>query len=251
MTKTLLVTGAAHGSGRAIAERFASEGHNVAVTSRDEERACLAATEIAARYGVRTGGYALLQRDPDSVERLYKQLDRDLLLPDVLVLCAADLGIGMDPFTVTAEQWASVVATNLTGGFLMARAAARYMASKGEGTIVFIGSNTSRRAIRGRSAYIASKGGLVSLTKALAVEFGPLGIRVNCLVPGSIKSARWEAQTEEWREVRRKRAPVGDVATNEDIAAGAWYLGSHESRNVTGIELVIDGGVDAQLIPGL
>jgi 3-oxoacyl-[acyl-carrier protein] reductase len=250
MKNILLVTGAVVGSGRAIAERFAREGYDVAVTSRERERAEAAADQIAKQFDVRCLGFSLQQGDPVSVDRLFASLADTQMLPTTMVLNAANLGLDMDPFLVTAVEWNEIITTNLTGAFLMCRSAAQSMRIAGCGAIVIVGSNTCRRAIRGRSAYIASKGGLVSLTKALAVEFGSYGIRVNCLIPGSIKSERWLHQTDEWRELRRKRTPIGDIAGNEDIADGAWYLGSSQSRVVTGSELVIDGGVDAQLIPG-
>ena len=123
------------------------------------------------------------------------------------------------------------------------------MEAAGGGSIVFIGSNTSRRAIPNRAAYIASKGGMTALVKALAIDWGPLGIRVNIIQSGSIKTARWSAQTEAWRQVRRDRAPIGDIAAFEDLAEAAFFLCGDGARVITGAELVVDGGVDAQFVP--
>ena len=166
-----------------------------------------------------------------------------------LVLCAADLGIGQDTMTVPLETFSAVLETNLVWNFSLCRCAAAQMEAAGGGSIVFIGSNTSRRAIPNRAAYIASKGGMTALVKALAIDWGPLGIRVNIIQSGSIKTARWSAQTEAWRQVRRDRAPIGDIAAFEDLAEAAFFLCGDGARVITGAELVVDGGVDAQFVP--
>ena len=114
------------------------------------------------------------------------------------------------------------------------------------GAIVFIGSNTCRRAIAGRSAYVASKGAIASMTKALAMDFAPYGIRVNCLMPGMIATIRWDARSAAEQEVCNKQIPLGKVATYDDIAEGAFFL-AHCATQSTGTEMIIDGGVDARL----
>ena len=144
-----------------------------------------------------------------------------------------------------------VIETNLLGAFLLCREAAKRMRQCGGGAIVIVGSNTATRAIRDRCAYISSKGGLASLVRSMAIELGRFGIRANCLVPGSIKSIRWEEHTEEWREIRRRRSPLGDIADNNDLAEAAWFLGTGLSKSITGTELLLDSGVGAQLVPEL
>lgn len=113
---------------------------------------------------------------------------------------------------------------------------------------MFITSNTAYRAIPDRCAYSSSKGGIIALSKALAVDLGKFGIRVNCVVPGMIKTTRWY-ESEELRKVPSNYTPIGDIADFDDIANGAWYLGSDEARNTTGAEIIIDGGNCAQLYP--
>lgn len=120
-----------------------------------------------------------------------------------------------------------------------------------DGSIVIIGSNMSRRAIRNRSAYIASKGGLVSLAKALAIDFAKYSVRVNTLLFGSIHTDRWDSLDADAVAAKRARIPLGIEAYPEDIAEAAYYLASEKSGCVTGSELVIDGGTDAQLFPGV
>ncbi|MBQ8509463.1 MAG: SDR family oxidoreductase [Clostridia bacterium] len=249
--KTALVTAGTAGTGRAIAERFAREGVNVAITSRSVERAMEAAAEIAAKYSVICRGYALDQFEESSVLALYDALEADGLLPDAVVLNAADLGIGMNALTVSAADFARVITTNIVGEFLLIReAAVRHMIEQGKGAAVIIGSNTSRRAIRNRSAYCASKGGLVSLAKSLALDLGGYGIRVNAVLPGSIHSERWEAFDEETLAAKRARVPIGREAYPDDIAEAAYFLASDAASSISGTELIVDGGVDGQLFPG-
>ena len=247
--KCLLVTGGTYGSGREIAERFARGGYEIVLTSREQSRAETAAAEIFADYGVKTIGVALNIGNEDESVRLFNELDKKELVLSTLVLNAANLGMNMDFFNTSADDFMEVVKTNMLGAFLLCREAAKRMRQQGGGAIVLVGSNTATRAIKNRCAYIASKGGLASLVKSMAVELGPYGIRVNCLVPGALKSERWEAQTEEKREIIRRRSPLGDIADNDDLAEASWFLGTGLSKSITGTELLLDSGVSAQLVP--
>lgn len=247
--KLAMVTGAASGTGLAIARRFAQAGWGVCVTSRSAERAQEAARGIAAEFGVPALGFALAAGDEAAVQAVFDAVAAAGHTVGALVLCAADLGIGQDTMTVPLEAFSAVLETNLVWNFSLCRCAAAQMEAAGGGSIVFIGSNTSRRAIPNRAAYIASKGGMTALVKALAIDWGPLGIRVNIIQSGSIKTARWSAQTEAWRQVRRDRAPIGDIAAFEDLAEAAFFLCGDGARVITGAELVVDGGVDAQFVP--
>jgi NAD(P)-dependent dehydrogenase (short-subunit alcohol dehydrogenase family) len=118
------------------------------------------------------------------------------------------------------------------------------------GSIVFIGSNTAYRANENREAYIASKGGINALSKCLAVDFGPYGIRSNVILPGTIKTERWVRMGNK-QIVNGEMTPLGDISDFEDIANAAWYLGTDLSKNVTGAELIVDGGMSCQLYPPL
>ena len=247
--KCLLVSGGTYGSGRAIAEHFAHNGYDIVLTSREQSRAETAATEISTAFGVRVTGVALNMGKEDETVCLFKELDKKEFSPSTLVLNAANLGLNMDFFTASANDFIDVVNTNLLGAFLLCREAASRMRQCGCGTIVAIGSTTATRSIRNRCAYIASKGGLASLVKSMAVELGRCGIRVNCLVPGALKSERWESQSDEWRELRLRRSPLDDIADYKDIAEAAWFLGTELSKSITGTELVIDTGVSSALLP--
>lgn len=247
--KYVFVTGASAGTGYAICQRFAREGWGIILTSRRAEEAERAAGKLAEEHSVYTRGFGLTVGSEAEVQTIFDTLRREGHFVSAVVLNAADLGMNQAAFTVPLEEWRCVLETNLVWNFSIMRAAAAHMRELGGGSIVIIGSNTARRAIVDRSAYIASKGGLISLAKALAIEWGELGIRVNVVVSGSIKTARWAAQTEEWRQIRRERSPIGDIADFEDIANAAFFLAGDEARVITGAELVVDGGVDAQFIP--
>lgn len=122
------------------------------------------------------------------------------------------------------------------------------MKERHKGAIVFISSNTAYRAIPNRAAYSASKGGINAMSKAFAVDLGPYGIRSNVVLPGTIKTDRWAAMGDK-QIVNGSLTPIGDISDYEDIANAVWYLGTDASKNVTGAELHVDGGMSCQLYP--
>ena len=143
-----------------------------------------------------------------------------------------------------------VFETNLVGNFITVRQAAVRMKEHGKGAIVFIGSNTSNRAIPNRAAYSASKGGINSMSKAFAVDLGKYGIRSNVVLPGTIKTQRWVEMGSK-QIVNGTLTPIGDISDFEDIAAAAFFLGTDMAKNITGAEITVDGGMTAQLYPRL
>lgn len=254
MKKAVLVTGGTVGTGLACAERFAKEGYDVYITSRDAERAQKAADGIAEKYGVFAKGYGLGIRNEQAIADMFEMIDAQDRFVETVVLNAADLGFGTDPakgmefFTVPVEEFQRVFETNLVWNFMIVRQAALRMAKQGKGAIVFVSSNTAYRAIPNRSAYCASKGGINAMSKAFAVDLGPYGIRSNVILPGTIKTQRWVEMGSK-QIVNGELTPIGDISDFEDIANAAWYLGSDASKNVTGTELTVDGGMSCQLYP--
>jgi len=230
--KYVLITGATAGTGLAIARRFLKEGYGVYITSRREEDAKKAAAALADSFKLPVRGFKLDPADGEAgVSAIFEEID-DL---HALVLNSANLGMTpslANPLTLDIKEWSEVINTNVVWNFTLARSAARLMQDHG-GAIVFIGSNTCRRAI-------------ASMTKALAMDFAPYGIRVNCLMPGMIATIRWDARSAAEQEVCNKQIPLGKVATYDDIAEGAFFL-AHSATQSTGTEMIIDGGVDARL----
>ena len=256
MKKTVFVTGGTVGTGLCTAEKFAQAGYNVVITSREEERAQAAAAQVAEKYGVMGVGYGLDIRDEQRVKDIFADIDARGLFVETVVLNSADLGFGNDPakghnfFEVSVEDFQRVFETNLVWNFMIVRQAALRMREQHKGAIVFIGSNTSYRAIPNRAAYCASKGGINSMSKAFAVDLGKYGIRSNVVLPGTIKTERWVSMGNS-RIVDGGFTPIGDISDFEDIANAAYFLGSDLSKNITGTELTVDGGMTCQLYPQL
>ena len=254
MHKAVFVTGGTVGSGLAIASRFAKEGYDVFITSRSGERAEAAADGISQKYGVFAKGYALDIRDEDRVKDIFNDIDAQERFVETVCLNSADMGFGKDPakgmpmFECSIEEFQRVFETNLVWNFMIIRQAALRMKEHHKGAVVFISSNTAYRAIPNRIAYSTSKGGINAMSRALAVDLGPYGIRSNVVLPGTIKTQRWHEMGSK-QIVNGTLTPIGDISDFEDIANAAWYLGSDESKNVTGTEITVDGGMSCQLYP--
>ncbi|MBR3929858.1 MAG: SDR family oxidoreductase [Clostridia bacterium] len=254
MNKAVFVTGAAAGTGLACAERFASEGYDVFITSREENKAQASANEIAKKHGVFAMGFGLEVGNEDSVKKVFDRIDETGRFVETVILNAANLGFGTDPakgmdfFTTDISDIRNVFETNLVWNYMIVRQAALRMRAQGKGAVVFISSNTAYRAIPNRAAYGASKGGINAMARALAVDLGQYGIRVNVVLPGTIKTERWRKMGSK-QIVNGKLTPIGDISDFEDIANAAWYLGSDQSKNVTGTEITVDGGMTCQLYP--
>lgn len=256
MKRTIFVTGGTVGTGLAAAEKFAENGYAVIITSRKEEKAAEAAKKISEKYGVFAKGYGLDIGNEQAVIDIFNDIDKNDCFAETVVLNSADMGFGTDPakgmdfFTVPVEEFQRVFETNLVWNFMIVRQAALRMKEHHKGAVVFIGSNTSYRAIPNRSAYSASKGGINAMSKGFAIDLGPYGIRSNVVLPGTIKTARWIEMGSK-QIVNGTLTPIGDISDFEDIANAAWFLGSDESKNITGAEIIVDGGMSAQLYPQL
>ena len=253
MKKSVFVTGAHDGTGFAIASRFAKEGYTVFVGSREKSKADLAAAKLTQLYGVYAKGYSYQTStlDEAEVKAIFDDIRAQGYLLDTLVLNAANLGIGQVSLEVDIGDFMGVFTTNIGWNFLMAREAAKQMKEKHKGAIVFIGSNSSVRVTENRCAYCSSKSAINAMSKSFAVDFGKYGIRSNCVLPGMIKTARWEQNINNAKYCLPNYTPIEDIASFEDVANAAWYLGSDQSRNTTGAEIVVDGGMLAQLTPNI
>lgn len=253
MEKSVFITGAHDGTGFAIASRFAMEGYAVFVGSREQAKADAAAKRLYETYGVFSKGYSYQTSvlDENEVKAIFDDIRAEGYLLDTLVLNAANLGIGQVSLEVDINDFMGVFTTNIGWNFLMAREAAKQMKEKKKGAIVFIGSNSSVRVTENRCAYCSSKSAINAMSKSFAVDFGKYGIRSNCVLPGMIKTARWENNVNNAKYCLPNYTPIEDIASFEDVANAAWYLGSDQSRNTTGAEIVVDGGMLAQLTPNI
>ena len=256
MKKAVLITGACINTGVAIVEKFLENGRPVLFTGRREE----AVKDAEARYRAHfpeadVTGFAIDSHDASGalneagVVSLFSLLDKADVLVDTLVLNAADQGLGMTVLDSPLSDFTRVMETNVTWNLALCVQGARRMRDAGvTGSITFINSNTAYRAIPDRTAYVASKGAQLGLVRSLALDLGKYGIRVNAVLPGMIRTDRWEKNPDFYKSVPSRFTPLGDVADGCDVADAVWYFAAH-ARNTTGAELVLDGGNTIQLYP--
>ncbi len=250
-----LITGACINTGVAIVEKFAAEGRDVIFTGRNPEKVKAAEALYREKFpAVDIRGYAidsLLDErtvDEAAVEAMFAYLDREDIFVETLVLNAADQGLGITALENPLTDFMRVLNTNVVWNYCLSEHAVRRMKENGGGNIVFVNSNTAYRAIPDRIAYVASKGGQLGMMRGMALDFGKYNIRVNAVLPGMIKTDRWEKNPDFYATVPSRYTPLGDVAVGADIADAVWYFAAC-ARNTTGAELVVDGGNTIQLYP--
>jgi len=244
--RTALVTGSNRGIGAGIALRLAADGMDVAINYLEGDAE---AEEIAAQIRAQ-GRRALLApadlRDPQALTGMMERVVETFGGLDVLVNNA---GVGIfSPFLETSLQmWTETMDTNLRAAFLCSQIAARAMAARGFGRIVHITSTGSQVAIPQLAHYCASKAGLAMLTKAMAVELGPLGITVNAVGPSTIRTNLNAALLDIGGMEAREAAlnPTGRIGTPRDVAAMVAFLVSEQASWVNGQNIIVDGGLTA------
>ena len=244
-----LVTGASSGIGEAVALALGEAGADVAVNYISKEDEAEAVVERIRRAGRRGLSHRADVSKEDEVRAMFRRVIAEFGTLDILVNNA---GLQRDaPFdAMTLEQWQGVLAVNLTGQFLCAREAVREFKRRSSGKIICISSVHQAIPWAGHVNYAASKGGVMMMMKSLAQEVAPLGIRVNGIAPGAIRTdinrAAWE--TPEAREALMKLIPYRRIGEPDDVARAAVWLASDASDYVVGTTLFVDGGM--MLYPG-
>lgn len=241
--RVAIVTGAARGIGKAIAEGYSREGAAVVVVDLNEDGARAVAEEITAAGG-RALGLGADVGEAAAADAVFSRVLQEFGTVDVLVNNAGITSGVRHFFDIDDAWWETVIRTNLTGHFLFLSRAARIMAKKGGGAVINFSSGGATKAHRGMVPYDASKGGIEALTRASAVELAPYGIRVNTIVPGLIATSPDE--TEESLALRDATVPLGRGGKAEDLVGAAVFLASEESAYITGIRVPVDGGVLVQ-----
>lgn len=248
--QVVIVTGAGSGIGRGTAQLLASEGARVIIAEINEQKGAETASELkwdgAAVKFVRTD-----VADERSVQEMVGETLSTFgsiygLVNNAGIETSADLT------TTSTQEWDRILAVNLRGVFLCSRAAIPHMRKNGRGSIVNIASVHANFAFEGYSAYDASKGGIVAVTRTIALENGPFQIRANSICPGHIDTPMWdtwlasqrdlekiERETQEWHPLRRRGTP-------KDIAHAVKFLLSDEAEWITGASLVVDGGLSVR-----
>ncbi|MEU8896047.1 3-oxoacyl-ACP reductase FabG [Nocardia sp. NPDC048505] len=241
--RTAIVTGGASGIGLAISARLAADGAPVAIFDVDGAAARAAAATIAAAGG-QAIGLAADVTDRGAIDRAVADVRAALGPPAILVNNAGVTVAG--PFLeLTAETWNHVLAVNLTGTVTCCQAVLPDMLARGWGRIVNISSSSTHSGVPGMAAYVASKAGMVGLTKVLALEFGRQGITVNTIPPGFIETPMMRDSLRQGvfdLEQQVARTPVGRVGRPEDIAATCAFLVSPEAAYITGQVIGVNGG---------
>jgi NAD(P)-dependent dehydrogenase (short-subunit alcohol dehydrogenase family) len=231
-----LVTGAGSGIGEAVARRLHAEGADVLLADRAGERV----RALAGELGGSARGLELDVRDEAAVADATRELD---VLANV-----AGIGSTTNAPDTPLEVWEDVLAVNATGTFLCCKHAIPGMVARGGGAIVNMASVAGMIGLRDRAAYSASKGAVIALTRALAIDHVDDRVRVNAVCPGTVDSPwvrRLVDEVGESLDALRARQPMGRLGTPEEIAEAVLYLASDQAAFVTGTAFVIDGGLTA------
>lgn len=244
--RVALVTGGARGNGAGIAHGLAEHGADVALADIDGEGASQTAAAISQATGQRAIGLETDLVDATQVEGMVTQTVAELGSVDILVNNA---GI-FEPahfMKMTFESWDRTLRVNLTGSMLACQVAAKRMIDAGSGAIINVTSIAAEEAFHGSAAYCASKGGLQMLTRVLALDLAPMGIRVNAIAPGFVKTPMTESlyTSPEAVEYVETLVPQARMGLPADLAGTVVYLASDLSSWVTGSTVVVDGGTTA------
>ena len=241
--KTALVTGATRGIGRAIALRFAAEGANVAFTYRSQHEAAQSLVAEIEALGVPVKGYP---SDAASFEDAHAVVEDAKAIFGRIDILVNNAGITKDGLMMRMDeaQWDAVIDTNLKSAFNFIHACTPVMARQRGGSIINMTSVVGVSGNAGQCNYAASKAGLIGLSKSIAKEMGPRGVRSNCIAPGFIATDMTSALPENLRQEWEKQIPMRRGGTPEDVAGVALFLASDLSAYVTGQVINCCGGMN-------
>ena len=241
--KRAVITGGGRGIGRAAAIALARCGADVTVVSRTREQLEATISEVQEFGGT---GVALVGDigDPESVDSLVRELGREGGSPDILVNNAGISPVVKQTQEIEREEFAQVLGINLNGTFDLLRRLAPGMLERGSGSIINVTSIASKRALPLLAAYNASKAALDELTRTMAVEWAPSGVRVNSVAPAYIETEMTAAIRERAKLKRAiiRRTPIGRLGKPEEVAWAIVFLASEEASYITGHTLFVDGG---------
>ena len=249
--KIVLVTGGNRNTGLAIVEKFVTEGAKVFMCGSTPESTAKGAAFLEARGCQNVRSIPCDVSDLAQVKHLFDCIEKEAGRLDILVNNAAHQGIGKPFLEMDPSYVMEVLSVNVRGGFQVTQQAVNrfFLKQESRGVVVFLSSNTAMRAIRNRTAYCASKGAINSMVRAIALDMGPLGIRVNACAPGYIYTDRWDALPEDKKARRRLNCPLRHEATGMDIANVVAFLASDDSGNMTGEIVTCDAGCSCQHMP--
>ena len=256
--KVVLVTGGNRNTGLWLVKKFVDEGAKVFMCGSTAASTAAGVEKLRGLGVEKVTAQACDVGNREQVNALMDLIEKEAGRLDILVNNAADQGIGHGgPLEMDPDLILKVMGTNVRGGFQVTQAACNRFFMKRpyevggayRGTVVFLSSNTAQRAIRGRTAYCASKGAINSMVRALALDLAPLGIRVNACAPGYIYTERWDVLDPKIAARRRANCPLGLEAKGADIANVVAFLASEDSGNMTGEIVTCDAGCSCQHMP--
>lgn len=240
--KVVVITGSGGGIGRGLALAYSGVGATVVIADKDMNKA-RETESLVKKAGGLSSVHIVDVSIPADISGLFREVADQWGRVDILINNAG-LGVFKNPFDLGVEEWDYVINTNLRGTFLCSREAANLMKEHGGGSIVNISSTRAVMSEPNSEAYAASKGGIASLTHALALSLGSYGIRVNAISPGWIEIGDYG----ELRVTDHTQHPAQRVGKPEDIAKGCFYLTDPHNDFVTGVNLFIDGGMTRKMI---
>jgi 3-oxoacyl-[acyl-carrier protein] reductase len=237
-----IITGAGRGIGHAIALQLAAEGARVAVVSRTELNALKTADEINAKHAGMAKAYAVDVANHAAVKELTDKIVADFSRIDILVNNAGLTRDGLS-MRMSEDDWDIVLNTNLKGAFNFIQAVQRTMLRQKSGRIINIASVAGLMGNAGQANYVASKAGLIGLTKTIAREMASRGITVNAVAPGFISTDMTDVLPENIKTSVVAQIPLGSFGQPSDIAAAVAFLASADAKYITGQCLTVDGGM--------
>jgi meso-butanediol dehydrogenase / (S,S)-butanediol dehydrogenase / diacetyl reductase len=239
--KVALVTGFGSGLGRAIAVLFAEEGAAIIGTSTTDSKG----RETVALIEKENGKVFFRSGDVSRSAQMKSLVDEGVKRFGGIDIVVNSAGVRTNGSIteITEEQWNRTLDVNLKGVFVVSRLAIPEMIKRGGGVIINIGARSGMAGQAGRAAYCASKGGMITLTEAMAMDYAAQKIRVNCICPGPTRTPMVDTSTPERLEYYKSRVPIGRIGEPEDIARAALYLASDEGSMVTAAILPVDGGM--------
>jgi meso-butanediol dehydrogenase / (S,S)-butanediol dehydrogenase / diacetyl reductase len=243
--RVAVITGGGSGLGRVLARRFAAEGSSVIVADVVGHSATAVADEISEAGG-RSLAHTTDVTDATDVEAMVETA-REAFGPVQILVNNAARATDADFLDLSEETWEEDVAITLKGPFLCSQAVLADMTENRSGVILNIAS-VNALTYFGNEAYSAAKAGILSLTRSLAVRYGPFGVRVNAIAPGTLKTPAWEQRRKKDPEVLERVSrwyPLGRVGEPEDVAGAALFLASDEAAWISGAVLPVDGGLTA------